>query len=235
MATLEETRNELIRLADAAGAQSGTAAGMLRDAIRAAYQHGNTRFDDTDIAAMREAFRSAYANNGKSKQAGNMLFARAWEELRKEGLALEERPRKGVNAGSGKADKDDESDDSSEGKPTGELTAEKKIEIFAELVKKAGVTADMIKAAVAAGQALKPYRNGKDKDLAHVAGEAMFALTALGRACNALLDASGLKVTKRDVATAPEAKAADAPAAKPVKASTPKAAKAKAPEVAATA
>jgi hypothetical protein len=216
MTASPETRSELVKLADMAGAQSGTAAQMLRDAIRAAYQHGNTKFADSDIGAMREAFRDAYARSGKSKQAGNMLFARAWDELIEEGLALEQRPRKGVNAKPAKPAKVNDDDEAaiSEVASNGKLTAEQKVEIAADLVKRAGVTADMIKAAIAAGQALKPYRDGKDKDLAHAVGEAMFALTALGRACNSLLDAAGLKVTKRDV-SAPPPRAAAAPVAKP--------------------
>jgi hypothetical protein len=225
------TTDELIGMAAKAGQQAHSASKMLRDAITAAYTSGSTTWDAAVIGSMREAFRQAYASNGKTKNAGNMLFARAWDELIAEGLALEARPNKGKGRNAGKAksdDSDDTSDETAESRKA--LTADElktlRADVARELIAAAGIKPDMITAALIAGRELKPYRDGKDKALSVVAGDAIYALSALGRACNGVLKAAGQQVSKAEAAAPADESAKAEKPAKPAKANKSKSAKA---------
>lgn len=183
------TRDELIRQAEQAGKQAGSASQMLRDALRAAYSNGATSFDHADIAAMREAFRKGCNAAGKTKNAGNVLFARAYDDLIKEGLALEPRPRKGVNAKKGEKAESSDADGDASTAPKVDAQA-----IAAELLKRAQLDSGLVKLCIAAFKGLEELAT--DKKHKDAAKNARHALKECGNRINALLEAAGTGVTK---------------------------------------
>ncbi len=219
---MTKIHEELITKARTAGAQAGSATQMLRDAIRDAYATGARSFGDVIISDMRAAFRDACAAAGKSKNAGNVLFARAWDDLIEEGLALEERGRKGMgkNGGKGKTSSDaDASDAEGEEAPTKAAPVDKAA-IAREMLEKAGINADLIKLCVAAFAGLEAA--AKDKTHKDAAKDARHALKSVGGKLDKLMQVAGAAISREEataVAADAAAKAQKAPkATKPAKA-----------------
>ncbi len=117
----------LIREAGAAGATLGNSGKSVRACIREAATVGVTEYLDATAKAMRSAYAEGAVANGTTRNNGLGLFARAWDELVKEGR-VNPRPKRntGRNAKASSATSN-ANDDSSAGNGNGKAAKAAKV------------------------------------------------------------------------------------------------------------